>query len=263
MAPITKPPPEHLLRLDTHPFLADHVLSGHPVLPLASALDVMAWHCQLEPPWAMTDVRVRRGVTLWSEEARIRVERDGGQLQLLEVRPGGRTARAFEARIADEIPPAPAPVDDGDPQPIELSLAEFYDAHTFHRPRLHGITSLSRLSANSLEATVRGSHPTDLQPHDPRAHWQLDPLALDSCFQLGLYWTYVRLKRGLLPVSIDALGVLHSIEPAPLHVRVELAQAEPDQLACHIRLSQHGHLVAWIENLRGRIVPAWNRRDRA
>lgn len=247
-------PPDVLLRLDTHPFLADHAIEGRPFLPLVSALDLMAWSEDLEPPWALRDVRVGRGVMVRGQ-ARLRVSRDGRTIVIHEVRPTGRAVKAFEARLPLEVPTEPPPAgEEGEPKALDLGLDDFYRDHTFHGPRLRGVAEVTGRTTKRLEGWVRTSLPQDWQPFDRRSRWHLDPLTMEGCLHLALYWGFVALGKSLLPTSIEEVVLLRPLEAGPVRVRIDLLSVDDDEVCSHMHLFQGEARVGWLRGVRARVV---------
>ncbi|MEW6284090.1 MAG: aminotransferase class I/II-fold pyridoxal phosphate-dependent enzyme, partial [Candidatus Eremiobacterota bacterium] len=247
------------LSLASHPYLDDHRIGGKVFLPLASALDLLAWSQELKPPFSLGRITVERGV-LMQDSARLRVERGESGLELREVRPTGREAVAFRGEVG---PPGEAPDqgEEGEELPLELTLQEFYRSHTFHGPRLQGIESIGRLTTRSLEGRVRASCPSDLCPSDPRDSWCVDPVALDSAFQMALFWAQAVCGKGALPRGLQEFTLLEPLGPEPVDVRLELEERGEQGVRASIRFSCRGRLVGWVRGLQARWADGLARRD--
>lgn len=210
------------ISLRTHPFLRDHQLRGRSFLPLASALDFMAWHADLTPPFSLSGIEVKRGLMV-TPQARIRLHREAEHLELREVRPTGREVVAFKAQVNGGPGAAPQPwMISGEKAALELE--EFYRHYTFHGASLAGILGLSHVGDEFMEAQVGTSLPAQWSLIDPRAAWHLDPLTVDSALQVGIYWAQVKRKRGLLPQSIERLEVWRSFQKERVTIQIRMTQ---------------------------------------
>ncbi|MBI3928822.1 MAG: polyketide synthase dehydratase domain-containing protein [Armatimonadetes bacterium] len=238
---------------ERQPYLQDHRLAGRPVLPLAAALDLLLWGVERRPPFSLTEIRVERGMVVRGA-ARVRTRRDADLLTLLEVRPSGREVPAFRARLEGSPPPPPSARSDGESLPLELSLQEFYRSRTFHGPRLQGISRITRRTSTSLEALLDTSVPSEWYPTEPRTEWHLDPLTLDSAFQLAIYWTRSTGEQGLLPRGVNRLVVLEPFPPGVVEARLELVSQAGDELTGDYRFRKDGRLLGWMQGVRGRLT---------
>jgi len=197
-----------VLSTETDPFLLDHAIDGVPVLPLASASDLLAWIAGAEPPFALTDVRLFQGVTV-TEPVELQLSARGDRV---ELRQGPRRALAYQGRVRPLVQAIddPGPRQGGD-EP-ELPLADFYRDITFHGPLLQGITAIDRLGPDFVAGRVRVERPATFTPGTSRASFAVDPLVLDSAMQLSAYVAWIRYKRAGTPV---ALGRYAQVAPFP------------------------------------------------
>lgn len=232
----------------THPFLAHHALGGRPILPLAAAADLMA--ADLGFPFCLRDLAVERGLVV-KGPTRVRIE-GGLERRLVEVRPTGREVTAFRCR--PEFPGPPPDLPPLLPEPVQLGLDEFYQ-RLFHGPMLRGISEVHGLSDQGLEGTVRTSTPAQLAPGDSRACWQVDVLAVDSAFQLAIFWAVARRGQALLPQRIDELAMRRPLGPGPVAVALRRREETGEEAAGTIVFGDLEDPDGWIEGIRGRLVP--------
>jgi acyl transferase domain-containing protein/NAD(P)H-dependent flavin oxidoreductase YrpB (nitropropane dioxygenase family)/NAD(P)-dependent dehydrogenase (short-subunit alcohol dehydrogenase family)/acyl carrier protein len=205
-------------------FLDDHRIDGHPVLPAAVALEAFAELAQHEQPELsvaeLTDFRVLRGLVLDGRPEPVVLEASEStcdvvgaartaeptatvQLQLTLARPGQSTpCYRGVATLARTLPACRAwtPLDGLEPFPVSVAVA--YDRWLFQGPALHGIAELHGMSGRGIAATVRASEPGRLMAAAPGDAWLLDPLLLDSAFQLVMLWARARLGMTPLPAEI-------------------------------------------------------------
>jgi 8-amino-7-oxononanoate synthase len=251
-----------------HPYLDDHQLAGQPVLPLASALDAIAW--------AAAEARGRTGEPVLVRDFRLKQPvRIAGAVQLsatvsgsdelavaLSSTPAGAPRPftrapayvAFASPGADVLPalgsalPAPAATSRPD---LPMTLDEFYGSFTFHGPRMRGIESIEQISPQGIVGWVRTSKPSDWIA-EPLRPWAVDPLALDGAFQLAAYWAWSHLQRAGFPVAIDEYVQLEPLGEGPVRASLTLEQSTGDEVRGTIVLQgRDGRVLAVARGVEG------------
>ncbi len=218
------------LSVESHPFLADHAIEGIPVLPMASAADLLALTA-LSPgaplPFEILDLRLYQGVAV-REPLLIELSCRGEKASL---RQGERRALAWTARIrpCTELPELPAPTSGGEAPAV--GLAEFYGGLTFHGPLLQGITAVEGVGPDFVRGQVRTGTPERWQPDSPRARFTVDPLALDSAMQLSALVAWIRYRRAGTPMGIRRLVQLAPLPEGPIQAEVWTGEAEGDRFS--------------------------------
>jgi hypothetical protein len=210
---------ERVLGLAEHPVLADHVLDGRPVLPLALVLEWLAHGALHHNPGlafhGCNDLRVLHGVILDGgppPTVRVgagKVTRQDGlfvtPVELRSARPGGREvlhARA-EVLLATSLPPVPPPNPLPELRPYPRGPAEIYQDVLFHGPELRAIEQVEGASEQGIVATVRTAPPPASWVRQPlRQRWVTDPLVLDAAFQLLIVWAQQRHGAVGLPCHV-------------------------------------------------------------
>jgi len=243
----------------SHPFLLDHALDKIMLLPLASGLDFLAWSQNLQAPWSLYNVQVHRGL-MFREQAEISLERDDRELRLMEIRTGGRKILGLSAQIGDLGQP-PAPVDFDAQWNLQGELQRFYSDLAFHGTRLQGINALIKAGDGGLIGMVRTSIPRDWVPGDPRSRWHLDPLVIDSCLQLCLYWVQRQHNRPVLPSGIGEITLQTQLTPGLVEARVRALDVKEEGPAADVMLYQNGRLVGWIREVQSRWVQSLPQRS--
>ena len=260
---------QHAVSRSAHVYLDDHQLAGQPVLPLASALDVVA-HAALEAtgkfgaPFAVRDFRLRQAVRI-PDAAQFSVSVSGEKelAVALSSTPNG-SPRAFSrapAYTAFATPGAevgtalgsalPAPKATAAPV-LPLALDEFYTSYTFHGPRLRGIESIEQIGPQGIVGQVRTSKPKDWIHGSKRADWTVDPLALDGAFQLAAYWAWTHLQRAGFPIGIEEYVQLEPLGEGPLRASLTMEQSQGDEVHGTIVLqSRDGKVVAVARGVSG------------
>ncbi|MCB9697941.1 MAG: aminotransferase class I/II-fold pyridoxal phosphate-dependent enzyme [Alphaproteobacteria bacterium] len=215
---------EEVLSVDSHPFLADHAIEGVPVLPLASATDLLARASGLPLPLEVRDVQLFSGVTVKSPvRLRATIRGDRAELRLL----GERDVLCYRATVAPagevEIPDATT-----GGQPTKLDVKAFYGGGlTFHGKLLQGMVSVEAAGEDFVRGKVRAGRVGDWIPETARKGWTVDPLALDSAFQMAALVAWERYERAGTPVALRRIVVLRPW-PAGTALKVD-ARFEPPE----------------------------------
>jgi hypothetical protein len=210
---------ERVLDLAENPVLADHVLDGRPVLPLALVLEWLAQGALHHNPGltyhGCDGLRVLHGVVLDGgapPTLRVgagKVKRQDGlfvtPVELRSTRPDGREvlhARA-EVLLAASLPPVPPPGPPPELRPYPLGPAAIYEGVLFHGPELQAIEQVEGASEQGIVAAVRTAPPPASWVRQPlRQRWVTDPLVLDAAFQLMIVWAQQRHGAVGLPCHV-------------------------------------------------------------
>ncbi len=204
--------------LERFPVLADHVLAGRPVVPLALMIEWLGHTALHANPGlnlvGLDDLRVLSGIKLDAAPHPVKlmigpsVRRQGVyEVPVALYNGNGKSngsgpihsrARALLAESALTAPPAPPPP--GDLQPFPFSLDEAYDRVLFHGKRLRGIRRIEGCSATAMVAQLAPAPAPERWVRQPlRRRWITDPLILDAAFQMAILWSYARLGTVSLP----------------------------------------------------------------
>ncbi len=226
-APMPKAPLQlrRRLTLEANPFLRDHVIGGHAVLPTVCAAQWMIGAAEAVLPgatfFAVRDYRVFKGIVFdetlaeaYTAELTPR-EADGDAFRFaVRIRsdgPGGhpRYHYAAEIELRREIPPAPRldrPVIE--PQPGLPPFGDPYaDGTLFHGPAFRGVEALLAFTPASLNLRCR------LPEVPPRTQGQFrigptgganpfNPFLTDVTLQSLLIWSELTYGYGGLPLRI-------------------------------------------------------------
>jgi len=250
---------ERSLEIDSHPFLASHMLDGRAVLPVAMIVEWLA-HAALGalPELVFTgfeDLRVFKGVRVApGERIELRVRADGAEpcpdgLRVpLELQSGSEpTVHARATIVLAEQYPAPEPA----AQPPALasygpSIDDIYDTLLFHGPLMAGIDEVEGCSEEGIVARMRPTSPPDEWMTDPHAAvWITDPLALDCAFQMLILWSLERDGRPSLPTRFASFRQLMSFPGDGVRIAARITSSEANRVVADIEwLSLDGHLIA-------------------
>ena len=250
---------ERSLEIDSHPFLAAHLLDGKAVLPAAMTVEWLA-HAALgaRPELVFTgfeDLRIFKGVRLVpGDRIELRVTAAGAEpgpdgLRVpVELQSGPEpTVHAQATIVLASESPAPEPA----AQPPVLapygpSIDEVYDALLFHGPLMAGIEVVEGCSEEGIVAQVRSAPPPDEWMADPHAAaWVTDPLALDCAFQMFVLWSLERDGRPSLPTRVASYRQLMPFPSDGVRIAGRVTSGEANRVVADIEwLSRDGDLVA-------------------
>ena len=207
----------------THPWLDDHRVAGHPVVPLAAAasLALDAARRVTGEPVQLGALELDGGIVLDSDGRAkpVTIRATTGRRTEIEIATAdGLAYRAIALPPGSALPALIAPPAQTPPLPV----ATFYARHTFHGPRLQGIVSVDGVSPTHVSGTVRSARPGEIA-----GDFTIDPLFLDSCFQLAAYWAFAEKGRAGLPLGIGELRLVRPI-PAGSELRCLLVFAGQD-----------------------------------
>ncbi len=236
--------------LETHPYLIDHAIDETPILPLASAADLLAYSAGVSAPFTLRDLRLFKGIAI-TEPTEVEGKVRGNRAELTS---GNDDSLSYRATIQTgksdhlEIPPR---CEGGDPPTI--SLADFYGNITFHGPMLQGITTIDQVGENFVKGRVKTGIPKDWIPSTQRTQWAIDPLALDSAMQMAGLVAWQRYERAGTPYSIGTYTQLKGAS-GELEAEVYFGNADEDSFTANIAFYDlSGELVAYVEEVKAEL----------
>lgn len=212
----------HVLDPTDHRYLLDHQLDGRPVLPAAMALELMAEMAQLVWPdravTAIEDFRVLRGVVLerGAKSIRILSHTEPGrstqplrvEVQLLDPVDEASCYRAtvlMNDRLEHRTVRAPDARSLAGLQPFPMSVESAYDRLLFQGPLFQGIAAIEGINEEGIEAILAPSVPDRCVTGANRdlvgSRWLIDPIVVDSAFQLAILWARTYLDMTPLPAG--------------------------------------------------------------
>ncbi|HEU4403438.1 MAG TPA: SDR family oxidoreductase, partial [Candidatus Polarisedimenticolia bacterium] len=205
----------HLLDPAQDRYLLDHRLDGHPVFPAAVAMELFAevvrrgW-----PEWEVLEIRAFRvlnGIVLENGPRPIKVvaraatqpeqERLEMAVDVAIVDPETRRPCYQATLLLGERLPSPAALPFAPlsgPRPFPMSVAGAYDRWLFQGPLFQGIQSIEGLSEEGISATLVPSVPERCVHGAPAGRWLIDPVVVDSGFQLAIL--YARAHNDMTPL---------------------------------------------------------------
>jgi hypothetical protein len=146
-------------------------------------------------------------------------------------------------------------------RPFPLSTADAYDRWLFHGPLFQGIAKIEGMYDNGLVALVKPSSPQSCLLPAVRGQWLVDPIVIDSGFQLAILWARIHHDMTPLPAKLEAYRRLAAPTGALLrcHLQAE-SHAGGSVLITRLFFSElDGRLVAVIEGMEFSCSKALNR----
>jgi hypothetical protein len=199
------------------PVLSSHVLDGKPVVPFALMADWLGHGALKENPGlsliGLDDMRVLKGIRLDAKKRLVRLlagkaaKKEDLFLAEVEIRDGvhdGTEVVHYRARaVLSERPLQPpaftVPVFE-DEAPYGRSVEDAYKEILFHGSHLQGIRRILAFSSAGMKAELSSApSPDRWMEQPPYDRWVLDPLVLDSAFQMSTLWCYERFGQPSLP----------------------------------------------------------------
>ncbi len=203
--------------MQNHPVLNSHVLDGKPVVPFALMAEWCGHGALHANPGlqfcGLEDMRLLKGIRIDAQAKVIRLM--AGKLEKrnrafavdVEIRDGvsqGSEVIHTRARtlLAENYPPPPAfdlsRLTTSEDYP--RSMHEVYDQILFHGRQLQGIRRIVSSTQQAMVAELAAAPPPAQWIREPmRNHWLIDPLVLDSAFQMASLWCYDHLGMVSLP----------------------------------------------------------------
>ena len=253
--------------LESVPVLSAHVIDGHPVLPVALILEWMAEAAVHRNPGLLVcgvdDFRLFKGVILGHQKP--------SAVELKAGKPVRRAAQ-FEVPVelcgtlasGKEVIHARAVIVLGDRHEVSgprigepemsayvLLRDEIYQTVLFHGPLMQGIESVEGCGERGIAGWVSTAPSTSLWIDRPlRSKWLIDPLAIDSAFQLVGLWTRETLGANSLPTGLARLRLFRpEIPEQGARVLVLIEQSSPARATASIEiLDEECRLIARLES---------------
>jgi len=268
---------EYLLDPTEDVYLLDHQIDGKPVFPLAMAMELMAEAAQSGWPdrrvVALQAVNVLRGIVLTGGPTRIgisaRVRTQAaptGELPIDVTLANPHDERVhYRATVllgvASVLPRVALPGPQTALKPFPLGATEAYDRWLFQGPAFQGIVSIDGISAEGILATLRASAPRECLRRRPAEDWLIDPVVMDSAFQMAILWARFHLDMTPLPSGFRMYHCVAPLIGPAVHADLR-SQASAGGQVLDIQIafrSPEGRLLGYMENLQANCSRALNR----
>jgi acyl transferase domain-containing protein/NAD(P)-dependent dehydrogenase (short-subunit alcohol dehydrogenase family) len=249
------------------PILADHVIDGKAVLPMAMILEWVAEGALQRNPGLVVcgidDLRLFKGVVLSGREP-VTIDVMAGKgvrkgtefvvpIELRGMLANGREvihARA-DVTLGDQLEAGTRRLMDRPMARYPRSRDAIYRDILFHGPGLQGIEQIEACNERAIAARIATSPPPSEWVDRPsRSRWLTDPLSIDCVFQLLVVWCRENLGANSLPTAV---GHYQQFRPGfgdgPLRVLAEVRQASEMRAIADIEiLDARGELVARLDS---------------
>ncbi len=252
--------------LESLPVLAAHVIDGHPVLPVALILEWMAEAALHRNPGLVVcgvrDFRLFKGVILGHQKPAAvellsgKPVRQNGQFEV-PVELSGNLANGKAVAHARAVIVLGDCHETASPRLIEPELSryalardEVYQTVLFHGPQMQGIESVEGCGDRGIAGWVSSAPaPSEWVERPSRSKWLIDPLAIDSAFQLVGLWTRAIVGANSLPTGIGSLRLFQREVPEQgARALVVIDQSSAARAVANIELiDQGGRLIARLD----------------
>lgn len=209
-------------------YLQDHRLDGKPVFPAAMAAELMVEVVQKGwPDWeviGINDFKVYKGIVLENgsreiqaiakpkansleEDSYLEVSIEISDLQHTAQSSYGATVilgKSFPTEHQSDFELLPGL------QPFLMTVDEAYKHWLFHGPAFQGITKVEGINDKGIFAVLKPSAPTQCLGGKAQGRWLIDPVLLDSAFQLAILWQRFQFDMTPLPSGFMEYRRFHS-----------------------------------------------------
>jgi len=260
------------------PYLQDHRIDGKPVFPFAVAMELMAECVQRSwPGWIVTGMRCAKrfkGIVLDSRSRQVRVlarpkesdrERQGMDVnvEILDTNPPGSSVYTAVVELAKEFSsPAACPgMSPAALQPFPMGVREAYEKWLFHGPCFQGISKVEGFSDRGLSALLVPSVPSACLNRKTDSPWIIDPVVIDSAFQLSILWERAHYDMTFLISSLGTYKRFGSFSPGPVRCHAKMTATVGGHLLStdfHF-LDENDRVIALIEKMEGSCSKELNR----
>jgi NAD(P)-dependent dehydrogenase (short-subunit alcohol dehydrogenase family)/acyl carrier protein len=198
-------------------YLKDHRLDGKPVFPAAMAMELMAEVVNREFPEMeiinVKNFKVLKGIVLENDSRSINVNArpkvdSSEDLSEIDVEINISAADKPETpcyqaavKLSNTIPP-PVPVNleaFSDITPFSMTVEEAYKHWLFHGPSMQGVVKIGGINKNGIYSELRHSVPSECLTKEVKGQWIVDPVLIDSAFQLAILWERAHFDMTPLP----------------------------------------------------------------
>ena len=207
---------ERDLSLDTHPFLASHVINGRAVVPLAASAEWLAHGALHAHPGLVfagfDELRVTKAIPVFAGRATSITVRagaarkaDGAFVVPAEIRSeGGALCVSARVLLAAKRPSAPAPALAVNGPAYARTPERAYREVLFHGPDMRFLLAVPACGPEGVVVEAKTALPPSSWMRSPaRDRWLSDPAALDAAFQAMILWTDAQMGAPCLPSFVS------------------------------------------------------------
>jgi NADP-dependent 3-hydroxy acid dehydrogenase YdfG len=265
------------LTADNNPFLYDHMIGGHPVLPATCGAAWAAYSCEQVYPgyrfFCLENYRVLKGIvfddslsdehTLELKEVEKSAEKVVFDALIWSKNKKGRQIYHYSLRVTvmRELPAAPVFQFEPSQPGGAISGSELYQNGTlFHGPAFQGVEKVLHLSRGRLVMQVVLPHIEDrIQGQFPV--YTANPFIYDAVVQCLLIWAQYFYQAPCLPSSLRKLEQFKPIPfGIPCTVTMEVESQSSTAVVGNIFVQDaDGETYMRLDGLQGTISPFLNR----
>jgi hypothetical protein len=249
-------------------YLHDHQLDNKPVLPAAVAMELMAEVAEQGwPDYELIGIqsfRVLSGVVLKNGPRPIRVvaraetQPEQERLELavdiaIVDLVNNHTYYRATALLGERLPSPPLyqlmPEDTLRPFPASVEMA--YKQWLFQGPLFQGITKIDGINEEGVVASFAPSSPDRLVRGASSTRWLIDPVVVDSAFQLSILWARVHFDMTSLPARFRSFRRFAPMASAPVRCDFRGRASAGGHIleTQYAFLSAEGQLLALLEDM--------------
>ncbi len=164
-------------------------------------------------------------------------------------RPFYQASVLLGGRFPSPPPGGPTPLRDA--RPFPLSVEGAYERFLFHGPLFRGIRSIEGLGAEGISGTVLPSTPSRCVRGANGGAWLIDPVVVDSAFQLGILYARSHYDMTPLPARFRRLRRFAPFNGSPIRCEFRSqARAGGHVLDIQIAfLDEHGRMLGMLEDM--------------
>jgi NAD(P)-dependent dehydrogenase (short-subunit alcohol dehydrogenase family) len=248
-------------------YLGDHRLDAKPVFPAACAMELMAETAQRGWPdlevLSIEEFRVVKGIVIEDGPRAVRVtahsetqpdpERFEVAADVAIVDPrSGRPFYRATLRLGERLPesgPLPYPPLRA-PRPFTKTVQGAYADWLFHGPLFQGLVGIDRVGEDGIAGVIAPSDPARCILGSAGA-WIIDPIVIDSAFQLGILYARSQYDTTPLPARFRRFRRFAPLDRGPIRCEFRSSAIASDSvLEIQIALlDESGRLLALIEDM--------------
>lgn len=260
-------------------YLQDHRIDGKAVFPFAVAMELMSEVVQQGwPELVVTGIQSARrfqGIVLDGEGQKIRVVAKP-QCGISAEQGISRLDVTIAGLNQDKLPYYSATVEVGNQlplspeynaemlsrlQPFPMSADEAYKKWLFHGPCFQGISKVDGFNDKGISAVLLPSVPSVCLNRKVDSPWLIDPVVIDSAFQLSILWERAHYDMTFLISRVGSYRRFGSFSNQPVRCWAEMhAGAGGHLLSTNFRfVDERGKVIALIEEMEGSCSKELNR----
>ncbi len=264
---------ERTLDVESYPVLKSHVLDNRAVVPMALVMEWLSQGAIHNNPGlkfvGCNDIRILRGVKLEKNSSlSFRVltgkpeKKDGIFLVPVELRTAGADG-SFNLNARADVILSTSKLT-GEPMIPGISSKPYkgeeriYKDFLFHGDRLHGIIKIDGCSDEGISAEVKTApKPGEWIRNPLRNSWIMDPLAIDSSFQMMILWSIQKYGSRSLPTYVGNYRQFDSFRNKDITINISVKKHNESSATADMEfVDSHGVLIARVENYECIIDPS-------